>query len=330
MKAKICICMPNFGQSYDAQIKDLESEGFEVVWKTKNAQTQDPATLIADTKGYDCVIAASERWNKTSLDGVAGSLKLIARHGVGVDNIDIPYATSKGIAVTSAPGQLTRAVAEMALCHIMSCFRRVARFDREIRSGVFASVITHCLTGKTVGLVGFGAIARELCRLLAPFQCDIIAYDVVKNEEAAKALGVTFVELDELIARADVVSLHVPPNAQTAGMVNRVFLCKMKKSAFLINTSRGGLVIEEDLFEALRDGTIAGAGLDVFASEYSDKKSVLFDCENAVLTPHSAANTYESIDAMMWSCVSSIKEFFSGKVPALVLNPDYVHHRRQV
>lgn len=324
---KILIYMPDFGQDYTEQIAYLRRKGFAVDWNHEHAQTQDPKVLIADAKGYACVVAASEIWNRQTIDGLAGSVRLIARHGVGVDNIDIPYATSRGIAVTSAPGQLSRSVAEAALGHILCCLRRIARFDREIRGGLYRSVVTHCLTGKTVGLVGFGAIARELAKLLAPFECRLFAYDIAGDPQAARDLGVELVSLSQLLHKADVVSLHLPCNEHTRGMVGRSFLRQMKSSAFLINTSRGGLVVESELKAALDEGIIAGAGLDVFATEHSDEPSVLFGCETAVLTPHAAANTMEAIDKMMWSCARSIEIFFAGGRPDTLLNPDYIHHR---
>lgn len=323
MKTKICIYMPDFGQDYSRQMKELEDAGFEVVWKKEHAQTQDPDILIEDVKGYNCVVAASENWGSVSLDGVSDSLKLIARHGVGVDNIDIPYATKKGIAVTSAPGQLSLSVAEAALALALSCIRRVTKYDREIRSGLYHSVMTSCLSGKTFGLLGFGAIAQELARLLQPFHCRLLAYDVFFNPEVTKKLNVGMVGLDALCRESDVISLHIPCNDETQGMINAEFLNKMKKTAFLINTSRGGVIVEEDLYQALEAGVIAGAGLDVFATEHTDQRSILFTCENAVLNPHSAANTKEALGAIMDCCVRSIKAFFAGEEPFGLLNPDY-------
>lgn len=328
MKTRICIYMPDFGQDYSRQIKELEEAGFEVVWKKEHAQTQDSHVLIDDVKGYNCVIAASENWGSESLDGVADSLKLIARHGVGVDNIDIPYATKKGIAVTSAPGQLSLSVAEAALALTLSCIRRITKYDREIRGGLYHSVMTSCLSGKTFGLLGFGAIAQELARLLQPFHCRLLAYDVFPNQETAKKWNVEMVELDILCRESDVISLHIPCNHETQGMINKEFLSKMKPTSFLINTSRGGVIVEEELCQGLEEGVIAGAGLDVFATEHTEQQSVLFACENAILNPHSAANTKEALGAIMDSCVRSIKAFFSGEAPFGLLNPEYKEYVR--
>lgn len=187
--------------------------------------------------------------------------------------------------------------------------------------------MTNSLFDKTVGLVGFGAIARQLAKLLKPFTNNIIAFDTVKNEEAAGEIGVKYVEMDELLKIADFVSLHVPLTEKTTGMVNEAFLSKMKPTAVIVNTSRGKVIKESALVEALQKGTISGAGLDVYEVQPLPAESKLINMENVVLTPHMASFCYDAFDSMIEGAIQNILDLFSGKDPGNLLNPDYKKFR---
>jgi D-3-phosphoglycerate dehydrogenase len=255
-------------------------------------------------------------------------LMTISRTGAGVDNVDLAAATEKGIIVTSSIGANTTSVAEHALALILALFKQLFLMDSEVRKGNFAIRYKNCptdLRGKTIGIVGFGRIGSLIaqgCHSL--FAMKVLAYDVLLSDEQ-KALyrdWVTFTDLPELCTQADVISIHTPLNPDTRGMFNRRFFEKMKRSAFIVNTSRGGVIDEQDLIEALKGGVIAGAGLDVFESEPLAPGNGLLALGNVILTPHTAALTEECVIRMAVSGAQRVVDLFGGFVPDNVANPE--------
>jgi len=316
---KIALTVPDFGQNYDDLIRELDNKGYKLVWMPGIEHTAEG--IISALRGYDAVIAGGEPWSAEAIEGVRDTLKIIARHGVGYDKVDIPAATGAGIAVTNTPGKMSVAVAEQALSFMLSLTRQTARFDRDMRKGEWQLSITNELTGKTLGLVGFGAIAKALVKLCAGFDLRILVYDIHIDENAVKELKVTPVELDELLKESDFVSLHLPLNEETQGMVDKEFLGKMKRTAFLINNSRGGLITEPVLIDALKNGEIAGVGLDVYETQPLPHDSELFGMDNVVLAPFVGSATRESMARMIACSVENVTQFFDGKTPPNILNP---------
>ncbi len=264
----------------------------------------------------------------------ADSLLTISRTGAGVDNVDLDAATKKGVLVTSSLGVNTSSVMEHCLALIMSLFKRLPLMDSEVRKNNFAiryKNIPSDLHGKTLGLVGYGRIGSLLadaCRSI--FGMDVLAFDAYLSDAVREQHQdrVAFVSLDDVCRRADVISVHIPLTAETRHMFNSDFFRNMKKTAFFVNTSRGGVVSEADLVAALRNGDIAGAGLDVFENEPIQPDSALLSLDNAILTPHTAALTSECVVRMAVSGARRVVEVLDGRTPENIANPAVLAHPR--
>ncbi|HQL90705.1 MAG TPA: hydroxyacid dehydrogenase [Syntrophales bacterium] len=269
------------------------------------------------------------------------NLKVIGRHGIGIDNIDVDAATRLGIQVVNTPGANTNAVAEHALWAIMHCAKNFNRAEKALREGKFAvagslpglvqkmGYSTLELKAKSLGLVGFGRIARRLAELARSFEMDIKAFDPLVGDEAFRELAVCRARsLEEAIRDADFVSLHVPHMKETHHLIGGKQLSLMKKEAFLINTSRGGVVDEAALLRALREGRIAGAALDVFEQEPPPADLPFFGLENVLVTPHMAAMTDLALVNMAVDVSRGILEALEGKRPEFLCNPEVWDKRR--
>ncbi len=324
MDKRAAITIIDIGYNYEQEIKQLEALGLVAQFLPLEG-TSDTDRIIQTLSDFDIVLAGPELWNETALSGVS-SLGMIARLGAGVEKIDLGAAARLGIAVANTPGANACSVAQHALCFMLDLALSVTKYDRGMRSGSVTRGRARDLIGKTIGLVGFGNIPRTLAKLLRGFDVEILAYDVYKDEQAAAALGARFVELDELVTRSDFISLHVPLNNHTQDMADKAFFKKMKKSAYLINTSRGGVVKEDDLIEALQTGEIAGAGLDVYETSPLRTDSPLLHMENVVHTPYVAFSSELGNTRTMQMAIQSISEFLGGQPISHLLNPDYVNH----
>ena len=250
----------------------------------------------------------------------APNLKIIARAGVGLDNVDIPAATGAGVLVVNAPTSNIVSAAELAVALLLAVARNVVPANLALREGKwqrsqFGGVE---LQGKTVGIIGMGKIGLLVAQRLAGFDMKFVAYDpYVKVAPSAGPL-INMVSLDELLIQSDFVTIHIPKTPETQGLINAAALSKMKPTAFLINAARGGVLDEADLFQALQAGTIAGAGLDVYASEPCTD-SPLFSLNNVVATPHLGASTDEAQEKAGIAVAQSVAAFFAGQeVPGAV------------
>lgn len=295
--------------------------GFDVIdGKTRNLWDCKEKLL-----GYDGVISAGETFGEETIKYLMPKLKVISRHGIGTDEIDKEFATKNGIAVCNAAGTLSSCVAECALALILNTLHNYVSLDSDVRSGKWGEndKFTSELKGKTVGLLGFGGIAQALARFVGAFNCEILAYDPFFNDEAASVLGVKQATWDEICIKSDIISVHTPLTEETRGMVDMAFMQKMKKTAILVNTSRGAVINEEDLATALATGIIAGAGLDVFEQEPINMDNPLLKLKNVTLLPHVASHTYDSqLEAGLMACRNAIA-LLEGKEPESLLNPDY-------
>jgi phosphoglycerate dehydrogenase-like enzyme len=219
----------------------------------------------------------------------AGPLRVVVKYGSGMDNIDVPAAEELGVRVSSTPGANARSVAELAIGLLLSLARNVVVHDRSVRDGSWRRITGIELAGKRLGVVGYGAIGREVARIAQGLDMEVVAHDPLIDDAE-----VTLVPLDELYATCDAVSLHVPLTAETRGMVGADELATMKPTAFLLNTARGGLVDEEALAESLRTGRLGGAALDGFSEEPLGD-SPLRGLDNVVLSPHAGAATLDAV-----------------------------------
>lgn len=247
-------------------------------------------------------------------------LKLIAIFGVGYDNVDVPAASKLGVTVTNTPGYSTVAVGEMSLSLALAVAHRIVQNDRNVRAGGWAREYSLQLYGKTLGVVGTGSIGQRMIQLGKAIGMKVIAWTFHPSPERASEYGVEFVTLDELMRRSDVVSIHVLGTPLTNKLIGKHELALMKPTAVLINTARGSVVDESALVEALQNGTIAGAGLDVFTVEPLPLDHPLRHIENVVLSPHTGAMAPEATLAGLAMAVDNVANFLQGH-PTNVVSP---------
>lgn len=265
---------------------------FDVVI-VKDSSTPEFAAELKTATGL--IVRSATTVDAAMLEG-APDLKVVGRAGVGVDNIDVKAASERGVAVMNSPAGNTISAAELTMALMLAVARRVTEADRSIREGRWERSTLQGveLRGKMLGVIGAGRIGWEVAQRCRAFGMDVIVYDPYLAPERIDALHPRLVSLGELIESADVISLHVPLNAETRGLIGKDVLSRMKKSAFVLNLSRGGVVDEEALARALVKGHIAGAGLDVYEHEPIPPDSPLLEAPNLVLTPHLGASTKEA------------------------------------
>jgi phosphoglycerate dehydrogenase-like enzyme len=298
-----------------------QSLGMEYLWVPQCPFSEE--SVIEELSKADAGIIDIEPYGESIFSRIKESTKLLVRFGVGYDKVDLKAASANGIAVARTTGANTTAVAEMALTLLLSCRRRINTYQARIKEGNWVKEVGHELIGSTVGIIGYGSIGRRLARLLTGFDCRILVYDPYPKEEVIKADGVELVSLEEVFQQADAISIHVPYTEQTHHLVNKTTLAMMKPMAVLVNTARGNIIDEEALYEALKNGRLAGAGVDVFAQEPLPTEAPLLTLENALLTPHVSSQTVEALWNIYKMAIDISADFFAGKGSPHILNPDY-------
>ncbi len=283
-------------------------------WTILTAEQLD-GNLAQHIESADALIVRSAVQADAALLSHAKKLRVIGRAGVGVDNIDLDAATRQGIAVMNTPGANAVAVAEHAIGMMLAMARHLCRADALMHAGRWEkkSLQGTELRGKTLGIVGLGRIGMEVARRTRAFGMDIIAHDPFVSVAVAKEQGIRLVGLDELYAAADYITLHVGLTPQTTGMINAAAISKMKKGARLVNCARGELVNEADLADALKQGHISAAALDVFTNEPL-KNSPLQTMENVILTPHIGGSTFEAQEAVGVQIAQQVREYLKHGV----------------
>jgi len=279
----------------------------------------DDEELIARVADADIVlnIRATSVFSRNVMRNCP-KLKLISIYGVGYDNVDMQAASELGITVTNTPGYSAVAVSEMALSLMLAVARRIVLNDRGVRAGGWARGYSSQLYGKTLGVIGTGSVGQRMVVLGKSIGMKVIACTLKPTPERANQYGVEFVTLDELMRQSDVVSIHVLGLPQTNNLIGKRELMLMKPTAILINTARGSIVNEQALVEVLRDGVIAGAGLDVFADEPLHLDHPLRSIENVVLSPHTASMVPEATLAGLAMAVDNIANFLHGHTTNVV------------
>lgn len=269
-----------------------DDDRFEVV---RIHDSSDPEFAAEIKTAAGLIVRSATRVDATVLDS-APDLRVVGRAGVGVDNIDVAAASERGVAVMNSPGGNTISAAELTMALMLAVARRVTEADRLIREGKWerSGLQGVELRGKTLGVIGAGRIGWEVAQRCRAFGMDVMVYDPYLAPERIEELHPHLVTLEQLIERSDVISLHVPLNAETRGLIGESALDRMKKGAFVLNASRGGVVDETALASALTEGRIAGAGLDVYEHEPLAPDSPLLTAPNLVLTPHLGASTKEA------------------------------------
>jgi phosphoglycerate dehydrogenase-like enzyme len=294
-------------------MQELEALVGEVIYNTtgRPLSSEEVRSLLPGCDGY---IAGLDAIDRDALSA-ADRLQVIARYGVGIDNVDLPAAMEKGIAVTVTPGANSASVAELAVGLILALARRIPEAVTATRMGEWPRLSGLSLVGKTVGLLGIGAIGKQVARRLSGFDCRLLAYDPYPDEDFARQHGVDLLPHDELLSRSDFLSLHLPLLPETRGLVNTAFIKKMKPGAFLINTSRGELIDEPALVYAVKNKWLRGAALDVFAHEPPGADNPLLHMPEVIVTPHCASHTDGATNAMGWMALNDCLAVLRGETP---------------
>ena len=304
-------------------IQKLKDAGYEVTFNE-----MDPNTLLKEIPNYDALMVRSRtKVIKEVVEaGAKGKLKVIGRAGIGVDNIDIQTAAKNGIKVVNAPTGATASVAELALLHMLALARQLPKADFTTKKGewIKKQLKGKELFGKTLGLVGTGNIGKLLAKYVKVFSMNVIGYDPFISEEVMQKDGIKKIdELSKLMEMADFISLHIPHTSETHYIINEKMLAKMKPSAYLINCARGGVVDEKSLYNAIKNGELAGAGMDVFEQEPPSKDNPLLTLDNVVVTPHIGANTKEGQLRAGLITAEQMMKVLDGKDPDYWVNKKF-------
>lgn len=304
-------------------INRFQETGYEV--EAEAVSPEDTAAVLEKAGKADVIIAAMEKWDEEKLTAVSGKVRFIQKYGTGLDTIDLEAAGRQGIAVANVPGANAAAVAEVALLHILNAGRWFVPCVMGVKEGGWNCTVTgRELDGKTVGLLGYGRIARNLARMLGGFRVNILTYDPFVQSIPAEE-GVTLAgSAEELFEQCDIVSLHIPSTAETKGSVNGRLFSRMKKGACLINTCRGDVVNEADLVQALISGRIGAAGLDVLAEEPPCGDNPLLSMDNVFITSHMGAESFESGRRSQEIMGDNVEMFVNGTLSENVRNKEFL------
>lgn len=299
---------------------NLKNAGIE--FDVMKSQSEDELCKIINN--YSAVILRNTTKITRKVIEEADKLKVIARAGVGVDNIDVNDATKKGIWVINSPNGNTEATAEHTIAMMLSVARNIPQGFDNIREGRFerSKFVGVELLGKTLGIAGFGKIGSRVAEIARVLGMEIVVYDPYSTEEKVQKAGGKKVEnIDELLPLCDFITVHVPKNKETIDLINSDNIYKIKKGARLINCARGGIINEKALVKALNDGHIAGAALDVFEAEPDIKNSVLYNCcPNLIIVPHLGASTIEAQIKVADDVSLQVADVLAGKQPKTPVN----------
>ena len=279
---KIFIATTSFAELSDKPLRLLKKNGL-IIDSNKKGRKLTESEMSEYVRYFDGIIAGTEKYTEKVLIH-AKDLKIISRLGVGLDNIDLDIARQKNIKVFKTQSTPAPAVAELALGLILDLLRKISYHDAQMKAGKWKKNMGSLLSGKTLGIIGLGTIGKHLVELTHGFGLTYLAHDIIKDNDYAAKKMINYCELDDLLSRSDVISIHINLTYENAGLINYDLFKKMKKESILINTSRGEIVNESELAKALEEKIIAGAGLDVFNEEpYSGS---LLKYKNVVTTPH--------------------------------------------
>lgn len=290
----------------------------DAVWYT---EYDGAVEMRDDIDRFDAVVVRTFEIDEALLDR-ADRLEVVAKHGAGLDNVDIDAATERGVVVCNTPDVNATSVAEHAVTLLLAVRKRVRVADADVRSGAWdrTKYVTHEIRGDTLGLFGCGNIGSRVTELARAFGIDVVFFDPYLPADAEPAGAACVDEKATLFERADAVSVHAPLTEETRGAISTPELDALGPGNILINTARGGVVDEDALADALADDTLAGAGLDVFESEPPDPDSPLFDFENVVATPHVAGVTVEALERMSRGAARNIRTVYEGRLPETAVN----------
>lgn len=321
MKKKVLITTTRFESLCAEALELLESKGFELIIGWKEIAHYTTEELLPYLPDIFAVIAGTDFWNEEKF-ALAPNLKVIAKFGTGTDCIDKEAATRHKVVVFNCyPNGNSNAVAELAVCGMISAMRDIDYQTDELRKGIWLRDVGHEICGSVIGLYGFGDIARKVAKKVAAFEPkEIIAYDKYPNEDIAKELGVRMVDEEELLSKSDVISLHVPNLPENHHIINRETIEKMKPGAFLVNTARGMLVDTDALCDAVDSRRLGGAAVDAFEKEPAQAGDRILNTPHILVTPHAGAESYEAYTRVSLIAAEGIIDVAEGRFPSRWLN----------
>lgn len=309
-------------QKFDAEVWSDYAPPPKKLIIEKAAEVDALATLLSDKIDSEVYDAAP-------------NLKIVAQMAVGFDNIDIVGATKRGICVTNTPGVLTETTADFAWTLLMAVARRVVEADHYVRNGEW-KVGWHPMMfqgrdvyGATIGIVGLGRIGCAIAKRAQGFDMKVLYYDVVRRPDFEKKYNIKFTKIDQLFQEADFVTINAPLTKETKNLVDEKKLKSMKKTAYLINNARGPIINEKALYKALKEGWIAGAGLDVFEQEPTPKENPLLQLSNVVMAPHISSSSFETRSKMSEMVAENLVTFFEGRTPPNLVNPKFMDAKKK-
>lgn len=312
---------------FEDSIKLLKEHVEVHVYQSKNKPIPRDI-LLKKVKDCDGIISLLTDDIDKELMNLSPNLKTISNYAVGYDNIDVDTATKKGIMVTNTPGILTDTTADLAFGLLIAISRRIAEGDRFVRDGKWVHAwgpkmfIGRDVHGKTLGIIGLGRIGTTVAKRAKGFDMRVLYYDKYRDSEKEKEMDIEYTQLENLIKKSDFITLHVPLTDETRHLIGSNEFKKMKKSAYLINTSRGPVIDQEALHQALINKDIAGAALDVFKEEPINPDSPLLKLDNIILTPHIGSASVETRKEMSDTAVKNVIAAIKGKKPPNLVNPE--------
>ncbi len=293
----------------------MEEHGYQIIFDPARkfpAYTTEEIEALPEREDIAAALIGMDDFRDERKYRALPNLKAVVKFGVGVDNIDRSLAERYGVKVLNAPGQNANAVAELTVGFMIMLMRHILSLHEEVEKGLWPRFMGYELRGKTVGLLGFGAIANLVAEKLRCFGVKMMAYDLYPNEEKARALGVKMTTQEEVIQNSDIVSIHIPATPETYHLFDGNRIAEMKEGAVLINPARGALVDLDALAEALQSGKLFGAALDAFEVEPLPKNAEILKCKNVILTPHTGGETREAYHNLSMATAKDIIKVLEG------------------
>lgn len=311
--AKIVITARSVANSKEGR-DILEAAGHQVITRTGDGpwSQKDMAEIVT---GMDAAIVGLDEISEDVIKAGVPSLKVVARNGVGYNKVDVKAAREHGVQVTLAPGTNTVSVCELVFGLMLSSARNILLQDQQVRKGGWNRIMGCELFGKVLGVIGTGNIGTEVIKRARAFGMKVLAFDVTRRDDIVEQYGVEYVRLDDIYQQADFITLHVPATLQTKGMINAGSLQLMKNTAIIINTARGDLICEEDLYAALTNGKIAGYGADAMIQEPPGDNHPLLSLTNVIITPHCGAYTKEAVIRCSVTAAQEVIRVLNGEAP---------------
>jgi D-3-phosphoglycerate dehydrogenase len=309
---KVLVTPRSFGSTSRRPVEILKEKGYELIFNP-HERPYTKAEMLEIVPEIDGIIIGIDPFDEEIIK-LAPKLKVISKYGVGIDNIDLKTADERGIIVTNTPNANNDAVADLAFGLILALARRIPEADRETKAGNWKKIIGSSVYGKTLGVIGTGKIGRALIERARGFKMEVLAFDLYEDKEFARNNNLKYVTLEKLLKEADYISIHLPLNEATRNLISIREFLKMKNTAYLINTSRGGIIDEKALYQALKSGQIRGAALDAYVNE-PPENSPLKELDNIIMTSHNGAYTREAIAEMGIQAAQNLIDVLEGREP---------------